>query len=66
MKVSGRSQERGSDCPDCRQPLDEALRVFVWQGKVFPGLRCRQCGGLWPVRGEEIEPLRLASINRKR
>lgn len=54
-----RSFEIGEPCPNCKEPLVRMPRMFYWRGEYFDGAVCVAQNSLWPIRGEEMPPLRV-------
>lgn len=52
------SKRIGSPCPGCGRPLIRVESMFHWRGDYRSGAVCKPCNSVWPVAGEEIEPLR--------
>lgn len=40
--------------------MDKRDGMFYWRGDFRPGFVCTNCNALFPVAGEEIEPLKLS------
>lgn len=50
----------GDPCPKCGKPLERSEEQFYWRGESRDGAVCASCNALWPIKGEEIAPLRAA------
>lgn len=48
-------------CPICGIPLARRPGMFFWRGTFSDGVVCAGCNSLWPITGEEMEPLRAQS-----
>ena len=47
------------ECPKCKaDAIERRENQFYYHGKTAPGWVCTVCGGLWPIAGEEIGPLK--------
>jgi len=45
-------------CRRCRVPMERYDNQFYWRGTYAPGWVCPKCNALYPIKGEEIEPLK--------
>lgn len=45
-------------CLKCNKPMERKENMFFWRGEFKPGWVCAICKGLWPIKDEEIEPLK--------
>ena len=48
----------GDPCPKCNTPLERRAASFHWRGSYSDGAVCPPCRALWPIDGEEMEPLK--------
>jgi hypothetical protein len=55
------SKEIGEPCPKCAMALERQPRAFYWRGAYRDGAFCKSCNAVWPINGEEIEPLRKSA-----
>lgn len=60
MQAWGASKAIGDHCPMCKRPLERGERAFFWITKYHDGAYCKPCNSVWPIKGEEIEPLKAA------
>lgn len=51
--------EEKARCPKGHE-MERREGMFYWRGDSRPGWVCPTCNSLWPIKGEEIDPLRPA------
>ena len=49
----------GDPCPKCGRTTTRLPASFYWRGETRDGTHCEHCNALWPIKDEEIEPLRF-------
>lgn len=48
-------------CPECGEAVIRERSQFYWRGTTEDGAVCKACDALYPIDGEEIEPLKATT-----
>lgn len=54
------SKKIGDPCPVCGASLVRRSGSFFWRGEYQDAAYCQKDNSIWPIKGEEIPPLRNA------
>ncbi len=52
------SHKIGDPCPKCNNLLERRANSFYWRGTYEDAAFCSACNAIWPIKNEEIEPLK--------
>ncbi len=56
------SKKIGEPCPSCATPFVRRPKMYYWRGEFFDGAHCEPCNSGWPIEGEEMTPLKPATM----
>ena len=65
MKQASKGSKHIGDLCKCGKPYDRRKSSFYWRGKYEDAAFCFVCNSIWPIVGEEIEPLKPVTLENK-